>query len=238
MKPVDPPPPTFRLGCLGIAVLAAASGGPAMAQSMMSSMSSMTSNSYVGASVGQTRAHVDERFFTSPFRTFTSDNKDTAYKIYGGWQFSRNLGLELGYHDLGRYGGTFTTTTGSLGERTRLRGAHLDLVGTWPVWNDKLSVIGRVGAAYTQARTEMTGTGGVAGPFVGSRTERGWGPKVGLGLEYAFTPTLAVRAEWERYRVRDALARRDDVDMASIGVVWHFGGGTRTAEAAHVAAPP
>jgi OOP family OmpA-OmpF porin len=71
-----------------------------------------------------------------------------------------------------------------------------------------------VGAAYTRARADFGGT---------ASTARRWGPKVGLGVEYAFTPQLAVRGEWERYRVHDPVRGRGDIDVASIGLVYRFG---------------
>ena len=52
--------------------------------------------------------------------------------------------------------------------------------------------------------------------------------KVGLGVQYAMTDALSLRAEIERYRVNDAVGNKGDVDMASIGLVYRFGGKTPT----------
>jgi OOP family OmpA-OmpF porin len=55
---------------------------------------------------------------------------------------------------------------------------------------------------------------------------RGANYKLGLGVQYAFTEALAMRAEVERYRINDAVGRKGDVDLISVGLVYHFGGKT------------
>jgi OOP family OmpA-OmpF porin len=49
---------------------------------------------YVGASLGQSQVDVDCS------GTTTCDDKDSAWKIFGGYQFNRNFSVELGYTDL------------------------------------------------------------------------------------------------------------------------------------------
>jgi OOP family OmpA-OmpF porin len=180
---------------------------------------------YVGGNVGKSSGDFDDgRIIGVPPATVTgtsSDDRDTSYKLYGGYQFHRNFAVEGGYFDLGRFNYGYTTAGGAFSGDTRYRGLNLDLVGTLPVW-DRLSVIGRVGAAYTRQRTSISTTGGLP-DMGGSRTDNSWGPKVGVGLEYAFTPSLAVRAEWERYRIREGVRGRGDVDVATIGLVYRFG---------------
>ena len=66
--------------------------------------------------------------------------------------------------------------------------------------------------------------------------------KVGLGMQYAITEALAVRAELERYRISDPIRNRGNIDMASIGLVYRFGGKVQTPVAQAfvpvVSAPP
>jgi OOP family OmpA-OmpF porin len=47
--------------------------------------------------------------------------------------------------------------------------------------------------------------------------------KVGLGLQYDFTPKLAMRLEAERYRVNDAVGNHGDIDLFSVGLILRFG---------------
>jgi OOP family OmpA-OmpF porin len=51
--------------------------------------------------------------------------------------------------------------------------------------------------------------------------------KLGLGLQYAVTESLAVRAEAERYRVNDAIGNRGHIDLVSVGLIYRFGGKTQ-----------
>ena len=61
------------------------------------------------------------------------------------------------------------------------------------------------------------------------------GPKVGLGLEYKFTEALAMRGEYERYRMDDGIRSNANVDMISLGLVYKLG---RPAAAPVVYTPP
>ncbi|WP_460890846.1 outer membrane beta-barrel protein, partial [Ramlibacter alkalitolerans] len=212
----------YRLGAVTLAVLGATTGAPALAQPLA------TPHWYVGGNVGRTNSQFenDDTFGLVPpaaVASFRDDDSATGYKLYGGYQLNRIFAFEAGFFHLGTYDFGFTTVApvGTLDASTRFRGANIDLVAGWPVF-DRFSVFGRIGAAWTQARSTAT-RGGALGAATISDRERKWGPKVGLGLEYAITPTLGVRAEWERYRVRDPLRGRDDIDMASIGLVWRFG---------------
>ena len=194
----------FRLGAVGLAVLGATLGGQALAQT--------APGWYAGGNVGRASTDFDAPApLVAPGIGYSEDDRDTAWKLFGGYQFHRNLAVEGGYYDLGRYDFGYAAPGGS--GNSRYQGLNLDLVGTFPI-TDRFSAFGRVGAAYTRARSEFGGN---------SETERGWGPKVGLGIEYAFTPQLSVRGEWERYRVRDAFRGRGDIDVASIGIVYRFG---------------
>ena len=207
----------FRLGTVGLAVLGATVAAPSFAQ--------VAPGWYLGGNIGRDSAHFGgDSFIAVPPATVTGshqDDHDTGYKLYGGYQFHRNFALEGGYFNLGRYNYGYSTLGGTSSGNTKFQGLNLDLVGTLPI-TDHFSAFGRLGAAYTQARSSVTGTGTLTG-FSGSDTERSWGPKAGLGIEYAFTPALAVRGEWERYRVKDAVRGRDNIDMVSVGLVYRFG---------------
>jgi OOP family OmpA-OmpF porin len=60
--------------------------------------------------------------------------------------------------------------------------------------------------------------------------------KFGLGLQYALTDSLALRAEAERYRIDDAVGNKGDVDLISVGLIYKFGG--KTPAPAPLAAAP
>lgn len=211
---------TGKLGLLALAVIASPF---AMADD---------SGWYGGASIGQSRATIDDARITSGllgggFSTtlITDEDRDLGYKIFGGYQFNKNFALEGGYFDLGKFGFTATTVpAGTLSGNIKLRGINLDAVGILPI-TEKFSVFGRVGANYAEATDSFTGTGlvSVRNPNPSSRDTN---LKLGLGLQYAFTESLAMRAEVERYRIDDAVGNKGDVDLVSVGLIYRFGGKT------------
>lgn len=188
---------------------------------------------YIGGNVGSSRAHFDTpgtlNAFVGPgfaVNSTTGDDREVGGKLYGGYRFNRNFALEGGYFDLGRFDYTYNTTpAGSLTGKLRVRGLNLDLVGIVPV-TDRFSAFGRVGAAYTQSRSNFSTTGAV--PAAVGRNEKKTNLKLGLGLDYAFSDRLSVRGELERYRVNDAVRSRGHIDMASVGLVYSFGARPQT----------
>ena len=230
-------------GTLGLAALAVLASPFAMADD---------TGWYVGGNVGQSRAKIDDERITSSLlgagftsTSITDDDRDLGYKIYGGYQFNKNFALEGGYFDLGEFGFTATTavpSAGTLNGNIKLRGLNLDAVGILPI-TEKFSAFGRVGVNYAQARDNFTSTGLVPVLTNPNPSKKDTNYKVGLGLQYAVTESLAVRAEAERYRIDDAVGNKGDIDLFSVGLVYRFGGKTpapapRAAEPERVAAAP
>ena len=118
-----------------------------------------------------------------------TDTHQTSYKLYGGYQFSPNWGLELGYNDLGRY-------LGARSESWTLAGT-----GTLPVTNN-WSLLGKLGVAAN--RTEFSGGGGVGGAAAAapprfSGTARENDLLVGVGIGYSFNRNVGLRLEYEDF---------------------------------------
>jgi OOP family OmpA-OmpF porin len=180
---------------LVIAGFSAAAGlaGPASAQMSMSS-------AYIGASFGQ--SDLGDSCSTVAGFGVSCDDKDTAWKILGGYQFNRNFAAELGYTNLGEI-----TLTGPGGTATvEVTAFELVGVGIFPIAN-QFSVYGKLGFARGEAET-----GGAAAGFSDSSTDLTYG----IGVQYDFSQQLGVRAEWQRYDFDAA------VDVMSIGVVFRF----------------
>lgn len=184
---------------------------------------------YAGANVGQSRATIDDARITSSLlgngfssASIADEDRDLGYKIFGGYQFNKNFALEGGYFDLGKFGFTASTVpAGTLTGNIKLKGLNLDAVGFLPI-TEKFSAFGRVGVNYAEATDAFTGAGSVrvTNP---NPSKRDTNLKLGLGLQYAFTPSLAMRAEVERYRINDAVGNQGDMDLMSVGLVYRFG---------------
>lgn len=214
----------------GMATLLAA---PALAQD---------SYTYFGLGAGPSRVKIDDTSLSQGLAgtgltvsSISRDEKDTAYKIFGGYQFNRAIALEVGYFDLGKFGFAVNTAPpGVFATQFKAQGANVDLVGTLPL-SDNWSVLGRIGAHYAKTRANFSGTGAV-GVLRTSASERETNGKLGLGLQYAFSRGFLMRAEAERYRISDAVGGHGNVNVASISLVFPLG---RTEMAApRVAAAP
>jgi OOP family OmpA-OmpF porin len=184
---------------------------------------------YGGANVGQSRAKIDDERITSGLRagglatsSINDDDRDTGYKIFGGYQLNKNFAVEGGYFNLGKFGYKANTVpAGTMSGNIKLQGLNLDLVGILPI-TEKFSAFGRAGVNYAEARDSFSGTGSVrvSNP---NPSKRDTNYKFGLGVQYAFTEALAMRAEVERYRINDAVGNKGDIDLVSVGLVYRFG---------------
>ncbi|MBA3057850.1 MAG: outer membrane beta-barrel protein [Gammaproteobacteria bacterium] len=207
---------------------------------------------YLGANVGQSGAVIDDAKITSNLLgggfsgvTISDDDRSTGYKIFGGYQYNKYLAVEAGYFDLGKFGftanasspGTLgTLNTGTLTGELKVKGLNLDLVGTMPL-TDKFSVFGRAGVTYAQTDDAFTGTGSVH-VFNPNPSTKDTNYKFGVGMQYAFTPALAMRAEVERYRINDAVGNKGDIDLVSLGLIYRFGAKSPTPVPVAYVPPP
>lgn len=163
----------------------------------------------------------------------SSDRNDNAFKVFGGYQFNRNIAIEGGYFSLGK--SRFTTQTspaGSLSGATKVRGLNFDVVGLLP-FTERLSGLARVGAHHAWSQEDYSGTGAGAG-ISSSTKHNNTNYKLGLGMQFELTPAVLVRGEMERYRVKDTTGRRNNIDVATLSLVFPFG----RAAAPRVAAAP
>ncbi|MCC2638672.1 MAG: OmpA family protein [Moraxellaceae bacterium] len=199
---------------------------------------------YGGASVGQSRAEIDNERITRSLlangfsaATIYDDDRDMGFKLFGGYEFNRYFALEGGYFDLGNMGFTATTTpAGTLNGNIRLNGLNVDAVGKLPI-TEKFSALARAGLNYAQAKDSFGGTGAVSLPNPGARV-RDLNYKLGVGLQYDFSQSFGMRAEAERYRIDDAVGNKGDIDLISLGVVYRFGRSKEDSNDAPVSTAP
>jgi OOP family OmpA-OmpF porin len=184
---------------------------------------------YLGGNIGKSRTQFDETRIRDNLsavgRTMTSfsdEERDTAFKLFGGYQFNKYFAVEGGYFDLGKLSYTATTApAGTLNGNIQLNGLNIDAVGMLPL-SEKFSAFGRVGVNYAQARDNFSSSGAIATPTDPNPSKTAANYKYGLGVQYNLTESLAMRVEAERYRIDDAIGNKGDVDMYSLGLVYRF----------------
>lgn len=192
---------TIVLSC---AALAAAL--PAAAQTETRTGSAFSS-AYIGGSIGQSKF---KNGCSDLPGGVSCDDKDTAWRLFAGYQFTPFLAAEVGYADLGKI-------DGSLGAaNAELKANALDLVGVakLPI-TSQLGVYGKAGAY--RGETKLSSNVGVSG----KDTDSGW--TYGAGLQWDVIRNVGLRLEWQRY---DDIGGDDtgkgDIDVVSLGAVWRF----------------
>ena len=170
------------------AVVGAAVAFPTVSMAQMS-LKGPDSGWYIGANLGQ--SDIDEL-----------GEKDTSFKVLGGYQINKNFAAELGYTDFGK--------VEIAGQSFKGNAIELVGVGILPI-NDKFSVFGKLGMAMVEGST--------SGPF-GSAKEDSIEPTYGIGAQFNVSPTLGLRAEYQNYP--DVGDGATDVSVMSIGVVFRF----------------
>lgn len=146
---------------------------------------------YVGAGAGQ--SYVDES---------TYDDEDTAFSVFGGYQFNKYFGLEAGYVDFGKL------ESDGIGSDLEANSGYLVAVGSVP-FTDKFSGYAKAGFQRWDLDTPIAATG--------TRDDTGTDPTYGLGVQYQFNDAFALRGEYSRFELEDA-----DLDLAQVQVRYSF----------------
>ncbi len=184
---------------------------------------------YLGGGVGKARVEINDERVTRPLfgtgltaSNINRNNHDTAYKLFGGYQFNRNFALEAGYFNLGTFGFSATTATlGAFSGQVKVQGFNLDLVGTLPL-SERFSLFARAGAQAAKTGDTYSGNRPVSS-FNPSPSKREVNYKAGLGLQFEVTPSFLIRAEAERYRISDTVGKKGNADMVSVSLVFPLG---------------
>jgi OOP family OmpA-OmpF porin len=151
---------------------------------LLSSMAS--AQGYVGIATGPTQQKVDCS------GTLSCDTRDTGRKLYGGYKFSPIGAVELSYFDFGQVNAKigdefvdYTASSFSIGGAVFLPLAP------------RLTAVARLGISSSKA--EVSGSWD---NFSGSTSETHTNPYVGLGLDFAITPTLSLTGSFDRARIK------------------------------------
>jgi OOP family OmpA-OmpF porin len=162
---------------------------------------------YIGANLGRSELKVTVTNVGSEKKT------DTGFKLYGGYQFNNNFGLETGYADLGKISGSNGAASVS-GETTAF---FIAATGTLPL-NAQFALFAKAGLSLNSTKVRATLNG-----ITGSSTENETTPIFGAGASYSFTKNLAVVAEYEDF---GKVAKDRGIDLKanlfSVGLRYKF----------------
>ena len=212
----------------------------------------MGEGQYLGAGYGQSKADIDKAkissnligsgYTGSPTPSTTADETDTGWKLFGGYQFTRNWGVEFAYVDLGKTTVNSRATAAGATDVYRTeataKGWSIAGVGTVMV-SDTFGVFGKLGAFrwdYDTKCSIVTNATGIAncapttGPSAGpaNRSASGTDLTYGVGLKYNLTKQTSLRVEWEQFKdigskfnaTGTSGTSQADVNLISIGIQY------------------
>ena len=124
----------------------------------------------------------------------TMDKRYADAKIFGGVDFSNNLGVEAGYVNFSKqdrhYSAAYTNIPGGVTVNTKGYGAYVAAKYTVPI-NERFSAYGKLGLAHSQRKWKSD---------IGySSTDNDNGVYAGLGAQYKLNENVSVVGEYENY---------------------------------------
>ena len=182
---------------------------------------------YAGGKLGWSQFHDTGWYDSALNNSGSTHNSQLGAGAFGGYQVNPYVGFEMGYDWLGRMEYTGTPNSGAL----KAQGVQLTAKLGYPVTDD-LDIYTRLGGMVWRADTKANVPGGAS--FKDHDT--GVSPVFAGGVEYAITPEIATRLEYQwTNNIGDAhtIGTRPDNGMLSLGVSYRFGQG----EVAPVVAP-
>lgn len=153
---------------------------------------------YIGVTVGQASWDINCAGTTSCKKT------DTAFKAFGGYDFSPMWGVEGSFFSVGTASASDGTIKGDF------KGSGFDVAGIMkaPIGNHFVA-FGKLGLAFVKGET--TGT---VGSVSGSVSKNSTQAVLGFGVLYKVSSDTSLRAEVERRNVKVA-----DLDNATASVI-------------------
>ncbi|MBJ3815293.1 porin OmpA [Shimwellia pseudoproteus] len=184
---------------------------------------------YAGGKLGWSQYH-DTGFYGNGYENNNGSTHESQLGAgaFGGYQVNPYLGFEMGYDWLGRMAYKGDQVNGAF----KSQGVQLTAKISYPIYDD-LDIYTRLGGMVwrADAKNQNRETGDHR-----SNHDTGVSPVFAGGVEYAWTPSIATRLEYQWINnIGDAgtVGTRPDNGMLSVGVSYRFG----QDEAAPIVAP-
>ena len=140
-----------------------------------------------------------------------SDGWKASGKVFGGFEFTPNLGVEAGYTDFRSANFSYRVNGNAVNGISKGYGAYVAAKYNVPV-NQQLSAYGKLGLGYSNREIETDG---------GLRiNDNDTGAYAALGVEFKLNQNISAVAEYERYGKSKNYGAKADV--VTIGVKYSF----------------
>ncbi len=177
---------------------------------------------YLGAGIGYAKLDNDTLDALEDIGIDTDDS-DTGYKLFAGYQFNPNFAIEASYLDFGDFTGNATFTDGTNTATADIEGSidgfGFALVGKLPIQGG-FSVHGKLGMIAWDG--DVSGTARFNGDIIydAESGENGTDPFYGIGAEYVID-RIMIRGEYERYDISDS-GEDFEIDLISASLGYRF----------------
>ena len=145
------------------------------------------SGAYARVEVGQSNFSL-----SSALPQTGSDERGQAVKVFGGYRFNENLGVEAGYAALGRFSESVTVGGASLKQDGKARSIFGAATGRLPL-GESFALHGRLG--LSSGKVSGTNVLPAGGNLMGSKTS----VLLGVGAEYRPKPNVALTVNVDSY---------------------------------------
>ena len=181
---------------------------------------------YLGAGGGAGRIGFRIEDFTQGVNERQDDLKP-AGKVFAGYMFNPNWGIETAYASLGTFRYQYDAGTGGTASLDyKVRGVSFSGVGNAPL-TDRFSLFARIGLFYSDVRNTVTDSNGtlaalLATPGTESKKRKTSGTYA-IGMQYEMVKHVDWRVEYEDFReVGNVSVGRAQASMLSTSIVFTF----------------
>ncbi|GGC11483.1 hypothetical protein GCM10007205_20800 [Oxalicibacterium flavum] len=174
-------------------------------------LSAFAEGAYVGVNAGRAnhKVHFDDG-------ESAKDNA-TGYKLYAGYNFNQNFGVEGGYTHLGKYSDSWDDGAGDSGSETiKGRALYVAATGTLPL-SEQFSLFGKLGVTQNRVKASIVENGN----FASASKSRTTG-LFGVGASFHFSRNLAAVLEYENYGNVKFSDVKLKANLVSIGLRYAF----------------
>ncbi len=172
---------------------------------------------YAGIGIGQAFVDVETIDFGPTVSADVTD-RDTSFKLFGGYTVTENISIEAGYVNFGEFGVHYSDGIDTLTTKVEGNALYVAAVGSIPF--SQVSFFGKFGFAQWNSDASLTST--FFAPE--SISESGTDPMIGLGIKFDASDSVAISAELERYKNfgdKDTTGE-SDIDVFSVSAMMKF----------------
>ncbi|MYM26989.1 outer membrane beta-barrel protein [Duganella sp. CY15W] len=161
---------------------------------------------YVGGNIGRAEQKAD-------IASYSVKESTTAYKVYGGYNYTKNFGAEVGFADLREAEKTINGARIS----SKPQSLYVAATGTLPL-DDQFALFAKVGVARNHVKMDVSSKFGSA-----NGSDNRTSPFIGVGASYALNKNISFVAEYENFgKVAKDGSSNIKADFLSVGVRYAF----------------